>query len=412
MREADSAFLVQLRPLFDPHEVQREAAAPLGRYLDASRVGYADDVGDGERVAVSCDYTNAVPSLVGVYRYSDYGPELLQKLRAGQTFVRNDIARDSSLSEAERAAHRELQLGATINVPLVKAGQLVAIFFVHFQTARTLASPELELLEEVAQRVWSHVERAKAERTLRESEQLYHTLFDAIDDGFQLARVELAADGSACDVRLLELNSAWSRMTGIPTEQARGKLLWRDLLPELDRTWLAHFERAVESQQTISFESFAVPLQRWLDCHVVPFGAARGGQFIAVLRDSETRKRAEQALQRSEEKYAPCSTASTKVSASSTCCSTRMIGPTTTALSSSTPHSSGIPASHRQAAGRCASSRRRTSSTGSTSTVVSRAPVSRCASKIVQRLSTASSMCTRSGSARPNGRWSRRFSTT
>lgn len=173
----------------------------------------------------------------------------------------------------------------------------------HFNAAHDVTKPELSLLEEVAERVWSHVERAKAERTLHESEPLYRTLFDTIDDGFQLARIELRADGTAHDVRLLELNMAWCRMTGIPSARARGKLLWAELLPELDRTWLTSFVRAVDSQQPIRFEGFAAPLGGWLDCHVVPFGPARGGQFVAVLRDFGKRKRVEQALEKSEEKY-------------------------------------------------------------------------------------------------------------
>jgi PAS domain S-box-containing protein len=307
MRDPESAFLVQLsdrlRPLSDPIAIQVEAAELLGRYLGASRVGYAEDLGDGQRVAVPYNYTDGVPSIEGVYRYIDYGSELIGQLRAGQTVVRSDIARDPSLSGAEREAHSGLQLGATVNIPLVKAGQLVAIFFVHYRAARSSSQPELMLLEEVAQRVWSHVERAKAERALRAGEQLYRTLFDTIDDGFQLARVELRPDGTPYDVRLLELNRAWCRITGTAIESARGKLLWGDLLPELERTWLTHFAEAVSSQQPIRFESYAGPLNRWLDCHVVPFGPAGEGQFVAVLRDFGKRKRVEQALHKSEEKY-------------------------------------------------------------------------------------------------------------
>jgi PAS domain S-box-containing protein len=307
MRDADSAFLSQLgdqlRPLVDPIEIQYEAARAIGLYLRASRVGYAEDLGDGEHVAVTRDYTDGVPSIEGVYTYVDYGADLVRQLRAGHTVVRADIARDASLTEAERTAHASLQLGATINVPLVKANQLVAILFLHYRDAHSSSLTERVLVEEVAQRVWSHVERAKVEVALRQSERLYRTLFETIDDGFQLARLELSPDGTPHDVRLLQVNQAWSRMTGMTAEAARGKLLWGELMPALEKVWLDQFARAVLTQQASRFESYAAPFARWLDGHIVPFAGPQSREFVTVFRDVSARRRVEQALRESEAKY-------------------------------------------------------------------------------------------------------------
>lgn len=172
--EERKAFLLQLtdtlRPLADPAEIQLKAAYLLGRHLKASRVGYAEDQSDSETIVVTHNYTDGVPGIEGRYRYDDYGPELLREFRAGRTVVRSDIANDPSLTPAEKHAHVVLQLGATVNVPLVKAGRLVAVLFLHYREAHKFSANELALLDEVAERTWAAVERARAEAALLQSE--------------------------------------------------------------------------------------------------------------------------------------------------------------------------------------------------------------------------------------------------
>lgn len=156
-----------LRSLTDPIEIQYQAACALGEHLRANRVGYAEDQGDGETVIVTRNYTNGVPSIEGQYHYDDYGAELLSEFRAGHTVVRHDIDNEPMLTEAEKVAHRALQLGSTVDAPLLKEDQLVAILFVHYQATHAWSADELALVEEVAERIWAAVERARAEQALR-----------------------------------------------------------------------------------------------------------------------------------------------------------------------------------------------------------------------------------------------------
>jgi signal transduction histidine kinase len=171
--EARQRFLLTLsdalRPIDDPIDVQATACHVLGRHLRANRVGYAEDRGDGETLAVTRVYCDGVPELEGVYRYSDYGPRLLKELQAGRTVVRPDIAADPTLSHAEKQAHANLQLGAVVNVPLVKSGRLHGILFAHFREAHAFSGEEISLLEEVAERTWAALQRARAEQGLRDS---------------------------------------------------------------------------------------------------------------------------------------------------------------------------------------------------------------------------------------------------
>lgn len=171
--EERQAFLLALsdalRPLADPIEIQLVATRLLGEHLKASRVGYAEDQADDETIVVTRHYTDGVPDIEGRYRYDDYGPELLREFRAGRTVVRPDIVNDPTLTESEKQAHAALQLGATINVPLVKGGRLQAVLFLHYREAHAFSGAELQLLLDVAERTWAAVERARAEAALRQA---------------------------------------------------------------------------------------------------------------------------------------------------------------------------------------------------------------------------------------------------
>ena len=166
----------QLRSLTDPLEVQYRAVCVLGEYVGANRVGYAEDQNDGQHVVVTRNYTNGVPGIEGRYRYRDYGASLLAELRTGRMVVRPDVASDSTLTEAEKQAHAVLQLGATANLPLMKAGRMTAVLFLHYNDPHTFLEQELILLNEVAERTWEAVERARVSQTLRTSEAKLRSL--------------------------------------------------------------------------------------------------------------------------------------------------------------------------------------------------------------------------------------------
>jgi PAS domain S-box-containing protein len=204
-REARLAFLVRLndrlRLLDDPRAIAHEAACLLGEFVAAARVGYAEDDGNGETITAIDGYTQGVPDLGGRYRYVDYGQDLVQAMRAGHTLVRPDIAHDPLLDEAEKAAHTLLQLGATVNVPLLKEGRLQAIFYVHAATARHWTPDEVALFEDVAERIRADIERARAEA----EERMVRTKLEAAIESMADALYIADAQGNVS-----ELNAAFA----------------------------------------------------------------------------------------------------------------------------------------------------------------------------------------------------------
>ena len=60
---------------------------------------------------------------------------------------------------------------AGIGVPLVKDGLLMGVFGVHSAIPRHWSSAEIRLLEDIADRIWTAVDRAHSEAATRESEE-------------------------------------------------------------------------------------------------------------------------------------------------------------------------------------------------------------------------------------------------
>jgi signal transduction histidine kinase len=174
MAQATQSFLLRLndrlRSLGDADDIQYEAARALGEYLGATRVGYAEDVGDRTHVQVTRHFVvDGAAPVTGRLRYDAYGRDVLTEFEAGHSVVRDDVVNDPTLTAVEKAAYAALQVGSAANLPLVKDGRLLAVMFVHHAIAHVWTDEELELLEEVGQRTWSAVERARAENALREA---------------------------------------------------------------------------------------------------------------------------------------------------------------------------------------------------------------------------------------------------
>ncbi|MGI4759328.1 MAG: PAS domain S-box protein [Janthinobacterium lividum] len=302
--EQQNAFLLQLsdqlRSLADAADIQYQAACALGQYLGASRVGYAEDQADDEHIVVTRNYTNGVPSIEGRYHYQAYGPELLRAFKEGRTVVRPDIAHDPTLTPEEKAAHAALQLGATVNVPLLKNGQLAAVLFVHYPEAHAWAEEELALLTETAERTWGAVLRARTEVALRASEKRFRVMADAVP---QIVWIT-TADGHP-----EFFNRQWSQYTGVPFEPGTATAVTNDFVHPEDAARTARaFERAQRGGTIFQVEHrirAADGTYRWFLVRAEPFRDPASGQILQWFGSSvdiHDRKLAEEAVRRSEER--------------------------------------------------------------------------------------------------------------
>ncbi len=291
----------RLRDLADPHEVMATAAAMLGRQLGATRVGYGEIDDTGEFLTVERDWSaDATATFAGQYRLLAFGRPIIEELRAGHTVCVNDVSADPRTTE-ETVAAEFVRTGkpATIIVPLVRNGRWLASLYIHQAEPRHWREDEVRLAEEVAERTWTAVLRARAETTLRQSEERYRQLSEAVP------QIVWSADAEG---RIDFFNSRWFAYTGLPDEQGYSEGWQRAVHPEDRPRILPARAEAIRTGTAIEFEyrlRRADGTYRWHLSRAVPVRDEQGQvvRWIGTFTDIDDHKRAEEALRQSEERF-------------------------------------------------------------------------------------------------------------
>ena len=278
----------------DAAEAMRAAAELLARRLDASRCAYADVDADADRFIIRDDFTaSGIASSAGIYSLNLFGSRAVADMRGGQTLIVRDVQRELAPADG-RDMFQSIDIDAIICCPLIRDERLVAMMAVHQDRARDWPADEVALVEAAVERCWAHVQRIGAEARLRESEERYRTLFEAMDAGFTIAEIRFSEDGTPADYRLLEMNPAFERQTGM------GGLLglWiREAIPNLEQHWFDLYGGVAATGRPVRFENHAAPMGRWFDVHAFSTGAPEQHRVAILFNDITARKRSEERLQ-------------------------------------------------------------------------------------------------------------------
>ena len=149
-----------------------------------------------------------------------------------------------------------------------------------------------ELVREIA-------ERRQAEQELRVSEEKYRLLFENMAEGFALYELLYDDQGRPADWRVLEVNEAYTRHTGLSRDAIVGRRI-SELFPDAIPEYLPRFAEVVAGQQSVEFETFSKLTRRHQ--HVVSFPAGPH-RFANTVTDITARKQAEQMVKDSEQRY-------------------------------------------------------------------------------------------------------------
>ena len=183
LRESEErdAFLLRLadtlRPLSDPLAVQEAVGRLLCTHLRANRVNYVEI--DGTDFIVKMSHADGVAPLTGRWPIKAFGASMLEGYKRDERVIVNDVRMDPKFTENERARWKARNVAAFVGIMLVKDKKWSAGVGVHSVTPRVWTKSEIELIRDVAQRVFESVERAHAEEALREREQRLSFALDA-----------------------------------------------------------------------------------------------------------------------------------------------------------------------------------------------------------------------------------------
>ena len=284
----------RLRGLGSDPEIMAVAAELLGGYCDAIRVGYAEVPPNSDHARVERDWcAPGVASLAGRHDLTRYGS--LAEYRAGQAVSIEDFeheARNASPDVAEM--HARLGIRAQVVVPLIKAGQLAALLYVHSATPRPWDSEDVALVREVAERTWANVQQARAETSLRASEERFRQTADTAPAMLWVTDTE-----NCCTY----LSRTWYEFTGQTAETGLGYGWLTAVHPEDSERAGTIFMDAAGRREPFAFEyrlRQADGTYRWaIDAgrpHFSEAGVYLG--YVGTVFDIDERKRAEEALRR------------------------------------------------------------------------------------------------------------------
>lgn len=175
--------------------------------------------------------------------------------------------------------------------------QITGAFEIHaFQTApNVMATLFLDITE-----------RKRAEEKLRESEERYRSLITKMMNGFALHEIICDETGKPENYRFLEVNAAFEEMTGLKADEIIGKTVL-EVLPDTEPYWIDIYGKVALSGESIRFENYAQEFDRYFEALAY---SPKQGQFAVLFTGITKRKKAEEALRESEERFRILSEAS------------------------------------------------------------------------------------------------------
>jgi PAS domain S-box-containing protein len=140
--------------------------------------------------------------------------------------------------------------------------------------------------------------RKQAEEAVRRSEERYRALFNSMEQGFCIINVSFDDRGRPCDHRLIEINPAFSRHSGLPQDVLNKSI--HEVVPGLEDSWTDRYGEVALTGLSKRFVDYAEPLGRWFEVYAFPLGARAEHNVALLFSDVTERMKREEALRRSE----------------------------------------------------------------------------------------------------------------
>jgi PAS domain S-box-containing protein len=141
-------------------------------------------------------------------------------------------------------------------------------------------------------------QQRRAEDELRRSEQRYRALLNSMDEGYCLIELVYDAAGAPCDYRFLEANAAFDLQTGL--SNAVGRTV-RSMVDNFEQSWIDTYAEIARTGTPMRFESESPSLGIFFDVYASRADSA--GRVAVLFKDITAKKRAEQQLRASEERF-------------------------------------------------------------------------------------------------------------
>ncbi len=287
-----------VRRLDDPNELLFAVSKAVGEHLRVRRCLFNEIDVDNDIEIVHRDYCRGVESVAGVHKISDYSSVTSKEMEAGKTVVNHDSKLDPRTAPDYERAYVQYGERAYVTVPLLRENRWVASLWVSDDQSRVWSKEEVSMLETIAERTWIAVEKLRLAEELRAREAELEAIITQTP--FMLTRCTR-------DLRYRFVSRAYAEMIGRTPEEVAGKPIVEIMGEEGMRTISPYIAKVlqgdyVEYENEVAFEGVGRP---FLHVAYTPDWDEAGnviGWFASIVDISE-RKRAEEALSESEQRF-------------------------------------------------------------------------------------------------------------
>ncbi len=152
----------------------------VGEHLQVRRCLFNEIDLENDRESVHRDYCRGAGSVAGVHKISDYSSITSAEAQKGNTVVNCDSKTDQRTAGDYERAYAPNGERSYVVVPLMREDKWVASLWVSDDVPRNWTSDDVSLLEIVAERTWTTVEKLRTNAELRQQLTLIELSYEPI----------------------------------------------------------------------------------------------------------------------------------------------------------------------------------------------------------------------------------------
>lgn len=137
----------------------------------------------------------------------------------------------------------------------------------------------------------------RAEEALRDREERYRTLFDAMDEGYCIIEVLFDAQQQPVDYRFIEVNGSFERQAGMHDVVGKRML---EFVPSIESHWLQNYGKVAFTGEGIRFSGEYKGLHRYFDVYAFRANGWPERHVAVLFADVTQRTLAEKALREAD----------------------------------------------------------------------------------------------------------------
>ncbi len=200
-----------IRDLEDVNEIMTVVTRELGDIFDADQCRF-EEVLERDGVLILVNGRSTAPlGPTAESPLEQLGKKAISILNTGRAFTITDMAKvpEKQLSDAKFDSDAQ----AVMICPVIKRGRPVSLLTIQQRVPKTWLPDEISLVQQVADRAWSQIERGRVTRELRESEIRHRTFLTTVPTAVWVN------DGRGS---MTHANESWSKYTGQSLEDYKG----------------------------------------------------------------------------------------------------------------------------------------------------------------------------------------------